>query len=409
MKLSGTKTFILIMLIPLCGGISAFYEMKKKNQTVNIFFISLFSALMVMLIPPYQDLFRRFLETYNTYTYLTSYKDAISGHVDVVYYILTLTLKKMDIPFFYVSVIVVFSSIYNHLTALKLALNTFDDIDESKIKYYYFFYYCFINILIIALGIRMGWGVSFAILGVSFFYFSKRNAKSKGVLCLFIASLVHFSMIFILLILVLASFIKVSKKSIPLLLFISITFGNIFIPWLLSHFSFWGLSNYALSGYIDNDSFAETTDNLHQKIVNYYSYLMIALFLIVAFFNERESLRNYNSFLTIYLCACFLFSSFYIVFNRYFVEAGVYFYIISLLATNKSGFRKYISVFIIISSLNLMFSTLYLQRRSIMLGEMWKSLITPPVLYLYRDESDFESKLKYINDGGDWIGHELGR
>lgn len=44
-----------------------------------------------------------------------------------------------------------------------------------------------------------------------------------------------------------------------------------------------------------------------------------------------------------------------------------------------------------------------------MLGGMWESLVTPPILYLERSEADFEGKLKFINSDGDWIGHELGK
>lgn len=152
------RSFILIMLCPFIGFVCVITNFTRKNQGASIALISLFSGMIVTMIPPYQDLSRRFYETYNTYGDSTTLQEAINGHVDVIFYVLTLIVKKLGLPFYCVSVIVVFSSVLNHLTALKIAINKNYDARDSKIKYYYIFYLSFVNIIVIALGLRMGWG-----------------------------------------------------------------------------------------------------------------------------------------------------------------------------------------------------------------------------------------------------------
>ncbi|MFC6378018.1 EpsG family protein [Tatumella terrea] len=403
------RSFILIMICPILGFFGVIANFTRKNQGFSIALISLFSGIMVTMIPPYEDLSRRFYETYNVYGDTTTLREAIQGHVDVIYYVLTLLIKKSGLPFYYVSVIVVISSVFNHLTALKMAVNKNYEATDRKLKYYYIFYLSFVNIIVIALGLRMGWGVSFVILGVSSYFFARRNNTFRSIVLLIIACLVHFAMIFAFLILAVSFFVKIQKKHVPLLVVASIVSGKLIVPYVLGNFSLGGISQYAINGYVDNDSFADASTNLHENMVNYYNYMLAAVLLIFSFTHENESTRKYNSFVSLYISGCFLFSSFYIAFNRYFIELGIYFYLISFLLSKRKSLEKYMLFVFVFSLLNLSFSTIYLQRRPIMLGEMWKSLVTPPVFYLNRSEEDFEGKLKYINSDGDWIGHELGK
>ncbi|WP_294912390.1 EpsG family protein [Tatumella sp. UBA2305] len=403
------RSFILIMLCPFLGFLGVIGNLNRKNQGVSIALISLFSGIMVTMIPPYQDLSRRFYETYNIYGDSTTFSEAVQGHVDVIYYLLTLLIKKAGLPFYYVSVIIVTSSVFNHLSALKMAVNKNYDASDSKLKYYYIFYLSFVNIIVIALGLRMGWGVSFVIIGVSTYFFSNGKNTVKSISLLIIACLVHFAMIFAFMILIVSFVIKIQKKHVPLLVAASIMSGKLIVPYILGNFSLGGISQYAINGYVDNASFADTSTNLHENMVNYYNYVLAAVCLIFSFTHENESTRKYNSFVSLYISGCFLFSSFYIAFNRYFIEMGIYFYLISFLLSKRKSLEKYVTFIFVFSLLNLSFSTIYLQRRPIMLGEMWKSLVTPPVFYLERNEADFEGKLKYINSDGNWIGHELGK
>lgn len=398
--------FVLVMTIPLVAFFYIFIGIRGGNEKRMIILLSILSGFLVYYVPPFQDLSRRFYQTYNEYNIYTSYREVLLSHVDILYYIITLFFKKNGIPFFLVSVLAVVSSVYCHLRAIENILK--HKKQEKNKGYYYFFYYSFINILIIALGIRMGWGVSLAIYSVSIFFFEDKK-KVKFIVYMLLSITMHFSMIFIFIILLLSCFLKINKKFILIFIILSFAFGKVIVPWLFNSFSFGNLSSYALNGYINNESFVVQTNNTNEMIVNIYHYIFIAFMLIVSFKNEDVNFKSYYNFVYVYLCCAFLFSSFYIVFNRYIFESGIYFYILCLTATNSRGFERLKNILLFLAIFNLCFSTVYLQRRPIMLGEMWKSLITPPVLLLNYTENDFENLLKYIGSDGNWIGHELGK
>lgn len=402
------RSFILIMLLPVVGFVSTFLNIRKNNQKFSIFLISLFTAVIMIQLPPFQDLSRRFTETYNMYSPITTYRQAISGHVDIIFYVLSLTLKKLNIPFFYASVIVVFSSVFNHLKAVNLVISATKETKNNKIRALYFIYFCFINILVIGLGLRMGWAVSFTVLGVTSYYFSKSKRLLKSSLLLILASLTHFAMILVGAILVMSCFIKLKRKYLVFFLFLSLSVGKVAIPFLLNNFSLGGLSNYALAGYINNDAFANRSTNQNEIIVNFYNYGMIIIILSFAFSRLNDVNEKFLNFIMNYLICCFLFSSFYIAFNRYLVETGIFFYLLSLFS-NRAVCNKYMALFFVLAMLNAVFANIYLQRRPILLGEMWTALYTPPIILLQRSEKDFEEKFKFLNETGDWIGHEIGK
>lgn len=404
--------YFLVIFSPIVGVIFSFLKMDRKHQGNYIFLISFFSAALMTSLPPYQDFYRRFYETYNAYGASTTYAQAISGHVDILYYVLALTIKKLGLPFFYAPVFIVFLTVFNHLTALKIALRNKDHLNENVIRNSYFIYFCFINILVVGLGLRMGWAVSLASLSISSLFFDSKNKNVKFLLLGILSVLTHFSMLIVILVAVSSQFIKLNRKLVPLMILMSFSFGKILIPWLLGNFSLGGLSQYALNGYINNDTFADRSTNANEIIVNTYNYVVISIIIFYSFFNEDKNnvtLNKYSNFVSVYLCICFLFSGFYIAFNRYLVESGIFFYIILYLMSPSNKFIIIKKLILIIAVFNLVFSNIYLQRRPILLGEMWNSAILSPLLFITKSESDFEYKLKFINDEGDWIGHELGK
>lgn len=253
----------------------------------------------------------------------------------------------------------------------------------------------------------MGWAVSFAVRGVvSYFFIETRKWRTSIPLLLF-SALIHFSMFYVIAIFIASNFIKISKKLLPVCLVLSLVFGKTIIPIVLGKFGFGGLSEYALDGYINNSTFANQGDSTHEFIVYAYYYLVVAAMTVYYFlFSDRKD-HKYTNFLCIYISSCFLLSSFYVAFNRYFVETGVYFYIVGIASMNDIYIKRAKYLILLLAVFNLSFANIYLQRRPILFGNMWVSLFKPPVLYAFRTEKDFEDKLQYVNLDGNWIGHDI--
>ena len=64
-------------------------------------------------------------------------------------------------------------------------------------------------------------------------------------------------------------------------------------------------------------------------------------------------------------------------------------------------------IFAIVFIVNFLFQNIYLQRRPLMLGEMWQGLYTPSLIAMTRSDDDFKLLLKEIDDYGDWVKDKL--
>ena len=97
---SGVFSLVLSFLFPLLSVVFSFVKIERRNYRLMNLAIS-FSVFSIMLtIPPYQDLYRRYIENYLVYGPQTSYTEAITGHVDVLMYVVLLFMKQHDIPFY---------------------------------------------------------------------------------------------------------------------------------------------------------------------------------------------------------------------------------------------------------------------------------------------------------------------
>ena len=94
---------ITTLIIPIVGVIYSFFSLKKENAKWVIVNISLFVFIIVARLPPYQDLFRRYTETYFIYNAQTNITDAIRGHVDIMFYLLSFLIKYVGLPFYVLS------------------------------------------------------------------------------------------------------------------------------------------------------------------------------------------------------------------------------------------------------------------------------------------------------------------
>lgn len=400
--------FVFVFITPFVGLLFSFSSMSYKKNKLSILSISLFTVSFIWFVPPYQDLYRRFYETYFVYNDSLGLLQAIYGHVDFLFYLMAYFFKINNIPFFIIPVIAASTSVYLFLTSLSIIFERSRvEIESSRLKIAYFIAFCFVNIIVIALGIRFGWAAAISIYGVVALIFEKKYLKGYSILI--IATTLHFSMILIIMAVVFSRFFRVKRSKLVLFCIILISFSNLILPIVISHITIFGIDHYAQNGYVDG-KFAAVDTTLNSLIVAGWRYVL-AIFMIYIYCksnkNPEKELKDFENFIFIYICiSCCTFMS-YIAFNRYITEIGLQLYVLLFLSSIGVYKKLVLNAILILSIINLLFNNIYLQRRPIALGEMWRGIYTPVILRYNYSEQDFERYLTKIDSAGDWIGHEL--
>ncbi len=110
--------FIASMLNPFIAILGSIFLFNKKNAKGIIIILSLIVFFITIKIPPWQDLYRRFLDTYMLYNESTTYMDAIRGHVDILFYVNALLFYKIGLPFYFIPAL--YSSLSFYLFATTI-------------------------------------------------------------------------------------------------------------------------------------------------------------------------------------------------------------------------------------------------------------------------------------------------
>ncbi len=402
---SSVFSFFLIIILPLLGVIYSLLKLKKGNAKLIIFSLSTFVFFFVLTIPPFQDLYRRYYESYFIYNYNTTFSEAMAGHLDFLFYALGLIFKKIGIPFFYISSIFTSVAFYMTMMALyDLHLNNEEDkFSANAYRLSFIILFCFINIIIIALGLRFGLAVAFSLRACTLNL--ERRSYLKSYILFFMACITHFSMLFVLMTFLLSKFVRVKNYLVIPFSLLCAIFGGAILPFILSKFNILGISEYVTKGYVDG-SLADSSSNTNAIIIACYNYLII---FILAFFHLRLPTNNqkFNNFINVFFISTFIIIISYTAFNRYFVGVGTFMLLIRVLSDKPLNGFFIRNFFLLIALFNFAFSDIYVQRRPLTLAHMWDGLYTPSILRLSYDMNDFNAYLKYINTDGDWIGHEI--
>lgn len=406
MKLSkgGGLSAITVFFIPVLSVFLALKTLNNRNCRFNILIISLACSFIVINIPPYQDLYRRYYETYFLYNNLTDFKSVVLSHIDIIYYVVVYTVKWLGAPFFIIPMISVFVGVFSILDSLRaIYKNNEYPTSLQRMRLSYFILFCFISIITIALGLRFGCAAAIAVRGV--IYYTNENKKIKSILTITCACLLHFSMLLILVALLISNIVKAKRIFLIPILIIAILTSNYILPILVSKITIFGIAQYAKAGYIEG-KFAAVDTTLNSLIVAFWRY-GIAIFLIFLYFKEENKKTRLENFIIIYIWMSGMVFVSYIAFNRYITEIGILIYALMYLSSSAGKINKGFMIILMIAIVNMLFNNIYLQRRPIQLGSMWQGLYTPIFLKYDYTQKDFDNYLKQIDSGGDWIGHEL--
>ncbi|ELN2738036.1 EpsG family protein [Pluralibacter gergoviae] len=402
-------SLITVIILPIAGYIYSLISINKKNAQTIIYPICIFNFFLALRVPPYQDLYRRYLETYFDFDSSTTLLSVIDKKIDYLYYINTWIFYKLNIPFF------VIPALYASLTLLfvyKAYLNigvlNRIDINNITFKLSTLVIISFVNIIAIATTLRFGFAASIAVYGISCLYFCDK--KLKGIIFLVIAVMMHISMLIVIGAVIISKFIKVNKIATVFFCLSACLFSTVIISYLLQRFNFFGLNNYFITGYVESawGSFRTDFSTLFFLTVQ---YLILSFLFMSTYKNKNYYNKSFDNFINVFLVVCFSLTISITVFNRFLTVIGMY--VLLFRYFSSDSFIKRNSIITIgllgLFFYNSLFINIYVQRRPFMLGEMWKSYYTTPILNLNYGMEDFNNYLKYLNEDGDWIGHELGK
>lgn len=413
MKLSRVGCFscFLAFIFPIGGLLVALFKIDKKNATIMNIAISIAVFSIITTIPPYQDLYRRYLDTYLLYGNSTTYTEAISGHVDVLMYIVSLFLKKHDIPFYIFPAFQASIVSFLFLSSIKDFVDSLD-INYRESNYAFIISFLFINLIAGALGLRFYLAVALCTKSLTLFFF---RSKSKTAYVLMLLSvLFHFSLIFPIAAFFASRFIRINTKFVPILFIVGFLVGTIFFEYILNTGILGFVGTYIKAGYIDFSGNAEIDTKGNALIVTIWRYLVLLIIYIPCYLaRKRESLatepaKSYINFVGIFLITTSLTSISATAFNRYMISVGSFLVLINFFIVVKDRLKYFLKVsFLSIFLLNFVFQNIYLQRRPILLGEMWTGLYMPVPVAITRTDYEFKILLNQIDSDGDWVKDKL--
>ncbi|EIW1552626.1 hypothetical protein MBS10_005564, partial [Klebsiella pneumoniae] len=185
-------SLIVTFFSPLIGAVLSLLTYKRGHEKNLFVSLSLFAFAVTYFIPPLQDLYRRYTLNYLPYSESTTYIDAITGHVDILMYVVLLFFKKNNIPFFWAPALEAAFSVYLGLSAVNTAIK--DKLYKNKQKAFVFLLsFLMINFVGIALGLRFGFAVSlFTYAAIKIIY---KERVILSYLFLLLSVCTHFSML----------------------------------------------------------------------------------------------------------------------------------------------------------------------------------------------------------------------
>ena len=399
-------SLIVTFFSPLIGAVLSLLTYKRGHEKNLFVSLSLFAFAVTYFIPPLQDLYRRYTLNYLPYSENTTYIDAITGHVDILMYVVLLFFKKNNIPFFWAPALEAAFSVYLGLSAVNTAIK--DKLYKNKQKAFVFLLsFLMINFVGIALGLRFGFAVSlFTYAAIKIIY---KERVILSYLFLLLSVCTHFSMLIPVAVLIASMFYSVNKKITPVYCLLAYLAGTFVFFSLFNSIQLGNINDYAQAGYIDGKfANADTTGNA--MIMSIFRFTFFFVLYVIYYFSNNTCISNcelrLEKFINLMLITCFLMTVSFSAFSRYMNWVLLYFIFVYIMArffiSYKKGAKLIIIFFII---LNFALQYVYAQRRALVFGEMWRGLYTPVIYSLYYSNDDLKIYLKHIDADGDVSGY----
>jgi len=401
---------IMVSIFPVFGYIWSLIKINRNNAKLMLLVICIFDFFLALRVPPYQDLFRRYTETYYSYFPNINIFEALENKLDFLFYINSWLFYKASIPFFYIPAIYSALTIYNVYSSYLLMANKSNICgrfhNNRKFLISSLIVISTVNIVGIATTLRFGFAASLMIKSIVIFFTGK---KKNSLIYMVLGVLMHASMVIPIGALIVSKFIRLRRVTTLILSIMALGFSVALIKYVLTHFDLFGLSSYFMVGYVDSvwSSFSTDLSTLFFITVQY----IVIIFLFSQTMYKSKDVPGLDNFINVFIVICFLLTISITVFNRFFIGMASILLLFRYLTSERYFYCNWLVKYFLLGLIfyNFIFINIYVQRRPILLGQMYTALYTPPIMNAFYTMKNFNDYLKKVNADGDWIGHELGK
>ncbi|WP_371734640.1 EpsG family protein [Tatumella sp. JGM130] len=268
----------------------------------------------------------------------------------------------------------------------------------------YLLSFLFINILAGALGIRFYMAVALFTKGLTLYLF--RGRFNSAVIFLFLSVMFHFSAALPIIALFTSRIVKLKYRFVPFYFLMGFVFGSFLLLDIINSGVLGYLGQYIKSGYIDFSTNADVDTKGNAIVVTVWRYFILLFLYIPCYklYNKKNDDTGFLNFIGVYFVICSLTAISFNAFNRYIIAYGSFFVLLNCFIVMNFRVKKIqINIFIFILVFNFLFQNIYLQRRPILFGEMWKGLYMPFLINIEKSDYDFKIQMNQIDENGDWI------
>ncbi|MBK0691037.1 hypothetical protein GZ061_02990 [Klebsiella oxytoca] len=399
-------SFIITFFSPLIGALLSLFTYKRGHERSLFITLSMLAFAITYFIPPLQDLYRRYTLNYLPYSENTTYITAITGHVDILMYVILLFFKKNNIPFFWAPALEAAFAVYLGLSAVNTAIKE-KQYKTKQNALIFFLSFLMINFVGIALGLRFGFAVSLFTYAAIKIIYKERFFISCIILLLSVC--MHFSMLIPVAVLIGSIFCSVNKKITPVFCLLAYLAGAFVFFSLFNSIQLGNINDYAQAGYIDG-KFANADTAGNAMIMSVFRFTFFFVLYSIYYFSKNIDSTigevRLEKFVNLMLITCFLMTVSFSAFSRYMNGVLLFFIFIYIMANFYISYRKITKLIIIFFIvLNFSLQYVYAQRRALIFGEMWRGLYTPVLYSLYYSNDDLKTYLKNIDADGDVSGY----
>lgn len=397
---------ILSFLTPILGFIYWFYSLTKSLRNIDIFFVSVFFAIVVYCMPPMNDLYRHYL-VYEYGDYI-SLKDINEISLLLVYINnnILVFFKKNSIHFNLIASIYVFTSVFIMLAVKKNVIETFN-IPRNCFFLVFFSTICLYQLFFLASGLRYGVATYIAFLA-SYLFLIKSISFSRFSLISFVAVLFHPAVFLIPFIVIFSKLFKINKSSFIFIFICSFFIGGVFPEIVSELFNLIGAANYAFA-YADEggDYGSLSGKNINGLIAFLFNFIPLIFLSLHIFLRKNERSKEILIFCLWGLIFLMLFRNIPVLLSRVAISISGFFLISYIINIKEKLFIIntvfYKSIFYFVFILYFIVINIYIERRVLVYGEIWKSLYNPLFFNIFNYHDNFDKFLLEIGDDGAWI------
>lgn len=372
MKKSNIIAFIGLMICPLLGFFISLINLMKGNRNlINYIIYSFFISILFINNPPFAD----------SLAYKNMYDSVNETDVNtfsnyIVYYIISYYFKNFGIPYAFIPFLHVFLMILFLSLSLSLIAKRYNW--DSKIFVLALFGITIIsNPLVASMGQRNSLAISAVILGVILQLIGR---KFTSILYMLLGSIIHFTMLPIIIIFFLSRIIRLNKYIALFIFILGINFSIFFNDKLFSILFNTALDDH-YSAYKDiSIELGSKGEVLYTYLQNFFKFGFLYLFLSTRVIKNDALVNRLEAYISLSICFLGFIYQNIVGFNRYYGYVILFIFIYILISYFKNRIKKIdLILLLLLLSINLIIFDYYSWREPVLNGHITASMLQTPI------------------------------